>query len=578
MSEQDPERLDATSARRPRVAPKRDAGQISAIMRRVRGHDTTPELRLRRALWARGLRYSVSPADLPGKPDIVFPGARLAVFVDGDYWHGNQWRRRGKAALEEQFEAASDASRAYWLRKIRRNMRRDCASTAALLRDGWAVVRLWESQITADMEGCVRVIADTLGAQRQGVALTGAGAEVASLRGRLPEKTCAEFFAGIGLMRLGLERQGWRVTFSNDIDERKQAMYLAHFDAPSAADDTAHQFVLGDVHTLPVEAIPSVTLATASFPCNDLSLAGARQGLAGRQSSAFWGFVRALDELGPRRPPLVLLENVPGFLTSHGGADFTRALEALDALGYAVDAFQLDAAHFTPQSRRRLFVIGAQVALDETGATYPALPELTASATRPQALLDAMASNSGVRWRVRPLPEPPARDGTLESILEDLPDDAPEWWSEARARYLLNQMSPRHRALADRMISDERWSYGTVFRRMRQNRSMAELRADGLAGCLRTPRGGSGRQILFKAGFGRYQARLLTAREAARLMGAGEFRISGSLHDGLFGFGDAVCADAIAWIATYYLDPLINELLRGTPMRQGAAPVSKTTS
>ena len=207
-----------------RQASKRTADDISAIMRRVHGRDTTPEMRLRRALWARGLRYSVANDTLPGKPDIIFPAARLAVFVDGDYWHGNQWRRRGKLALEEQFAASAEASRAYWLRKIRRNMRRDCEATAALLRDGWTTLRLWESQITADLEGCVSLIADTLADQRgeNGPAPT-------TLRARLPQKTCAEFFAGIGLMRLGLERQGWRVTFANDIDERKRAMYLAHF-------------------------------------------------------------------------------------------------------------------------------------------------------------------------------------------------------------------------------------------------------------------------------------------------------------------------------------------------------------
>ncbi|HZC04742.1 MAG TPA: DNA mismatch endonuclease Vsr [Ktedonobacterales bacterium] len=561
--------------------PKRDAAEITAIMRRVRGRDTTPELRLRQALSARGLRYTVAPATLPGKPDIVFAGARLAVFVDGDYWHGNQWRRRGKLALEEQFQASAATSRAYWLRKIRRNMRRDCETTAALLGQGWVALRLWESQIAADMEGCVNLIADTLAARQRGAA-SPVGPErddVASvLRGRLPERTVAEFFAGIGLMRLGLERSGWRITFANDIDERKQAMYLAHFGGTSdpANGEAESHFALGDVHALPVDCVPSVTLATASFPCNDLSLAGARQGLAGSQSSAFWGFIRTLDELGARRPPLVLLENVPGFLSSHGGADFTRALLALDALGYAVDTFQLDAAHFTPQSRRRLFVVGAQMTLfgppaTDTRDTKDTLGILTLSPTRPPALLDAIATNADVRWRVRPLPTPPERDRRLEDILDDLPDDAPEWWSAERASYLLSQMSPRHRALADTMIAGERWSYGAVFRRMRKGHSMAELRADGLAGCLRTPRGGSGRQIIFKAGFGRHQARLLTAREAARLMGAGEFRISGSLNDALFGFGDAVCADAIAWIATYYLDPLVNELIRGAPLRAASA-------
>ena len=562
MSEQEPEAVSAAHVT-PQRAVKRDAAQISGIMRRVRGRDTTPELRLRRALWARGLRYSVTPAALPGKPDIVFPGARLAIFVDGDYWHGNQWRRRGKVALEEQFAASSAASRAYWLRKIRRNMRRDCEMSAALLRAGWVTLRLWESQITADMEECVSVIVGSLDAQRRGDGSATPDATVATLRGRLPQKTCAEFFAGIGLMRLGLERQGWRVTFANDIDARKQAMYHAHF-APDDREAQTH-FALGDVHTLPVADVPDVTLATASFPCNDLSLAGARQGLAGAQSSAFWGFIRILDELGPRRPPLVLLENVPGLLTSAGGADFSHALHALAALGYVVDAFQLDAARFTPQSRRRLFVIGVQASLLGEAPEPPAT--LVADETRPQALLDAIARNADLRWRVRRLPTPPERDQRLVDILDDLPDDAPEWWSEQRASYLLSQMSPRHRALADSMIAGERWSYGTVFRRTRQGRSMAELRNDGLAGCLRTPRGGSGRQILFKAGFGRYLARLLTPREAARLMGAGEFRISGSLNDALFGFGDAVCADAIAWIATYYLDPLINELIHGAPMR-----------
>jgi DNA (cytosine-5)-methyltransferase 1 len=85
---------------------------------------------------------------------------------------------------------------------------------------------------------------------------------------------------------------------------------------------------------------------------------------------------------------------------------------------------------------------------------------------------------------------------------------------------------------------------------------MAELRTDGIAGCLRTPRGGSGRQILFKAGKGKYFARLLTPLECARLMGAGEYRISGSLNQALFGFGDAVCVPVIEWIAENYLNPV----------------------
>jgi DNA (cytosine-5)-methyltransferase 1 len=110
------------------------------------------------------------------------------------------------------------------------------------------------------------------------------------------EKTFAEFFAGIGLMRMGLERAGWRIAFANDIDEDKWAMYRQHFG------DTG-EFVLGDVHHLDASAIPNVALATASFPCNDLSLAGARKGLAGEQSSAFWGFVEVLTSVGSASQP-----------------------------------------------------------------------------------------------------------------------------------------------------------------------------------------------------------------------------------------------------------------------------------
>ncbi len=148
----------------------------------------------------------------------------------------------------------------------------------------------------------------------------------------LPPKTFAEFFAGIGLMRMGLECAGWIPVFANDIDPDKEKMYRAHFN------DEAAKLILCDVHQLDPRLVPSATLATASFPCNDLSLAGPRTGLAGKQSSAYWGFLRILESMQDRRPPLVLLENVSGFLTSHGGKDFKDALLALNGLGYSVDA------------------------------------------------------------------------------------------------------------------------------------------------------------------------------------------------------------------------------------------------
>jgi DNA (cytosine-5)-methyltransferase 1 len=373
--------------------------------------------------------------------------------------------------------------------------------------------------------------------------------------------TFAEFFAGIGLMRMGLEKRGWQIAFANDIAEDKYEMYADNFA------DAATHFCLEDIHKLEPENVPAVTLATASFPCNDLSLAGGRKGLGGKQSSAYWGFVRILEELGERRPPLVLLENVAGFLTSHGGRDFQAALLALNRLGYAVDPMIIDAAQFVPQSRVRLFVIGH---LDEGHGAREMreTPCFYESDARPKPLADFIFTHPEIVWDIRALPGLPGCALSLKDVLERLPADSPFWWSDERRDYLLSQMSERHTEKLQQMRECKKLSYGTVFRRVRNGRSMAELRTDGVAGCLRTPRGGSGRQILVEAGGGPVRARLLTPRECARLMGANGFAINVTLNKALFGFGDAVCVPVIAWIAEHYLNPLLTE------MRQTAGIVS----
>lgn len=371
-------------------------------------------------------------------------------------------------------------------------------------------------------------------------------------------KTVAEFFAGIGLMRMGLERAGWEVVFANDIDEEKWRMYRDQFGQTG-------EFVLGDVHKLDSKQVGSVDIATASFPCTDLSLAGARKGLSGSQSSAFWGFIEVLTKLGKDRPPMVLLENVTGFLTSNDGEDFREALLALNRLGYFVDAFIIDAARFVPQSRQRLFVVGVQKESSHIVAEKP--PSFYESDSRPPALADFILWNPDIRWCVRRLPTLPQPAADVSDIIEDLSPNSTTWWSRDRCNYLLNQMSEKHRTIAEKMIRGKTISYGTVFRRVRNGRSMAELRTDGIAGCLRTPKGGSGRQILFAAGNGTFSVRLLTPRECARLMGADEFKINVPLNQALFGFGDAVCVPVVEWIGRNYLNPVWEENFMPTTQR-----------
>ena len=365
------------------------------------------------------------------------------------------------------------------------------------------------------------------------------------------EKTFAEFFAGIGLMRMGLEDRGWAVKFANDIDPVKEKMYHHQFG------DRDNHFYLGDIHKIRADSVPSVSLATASFPCTDLSLAGRREGLKGKQSSAFWGFIRILEDMKNRRPPLVLLENVEGFLTSNKGADFREALVALNSLGYSVDAFVINAWHFVPQSRVRLFVVGKQLSSPSRVNLQPL--EIQENEVRPKKLVDFILNHPNIDWNIRKLPPLPELSITLSDIVDSDLDDATSWWEQDRVDYLLNQTSSRHSKIIEELKDQPHFSYLTAFRRVRNGKSMAEIRNDGIAGCLRTPKGGSARQILLKVGLGEVKVRHISPTESARLMGADEFRISGTTTESLFGFGDAVCVPVISWIAENYLNPLLLE-------------------
>lgn len=359
-------------------------------------------------------------------------------------------------------------------------------------------------------------------------------------------KTVAEFFAGIGLMRIGLENAGWTISVANDIDPLKQRLYLNHFK------NFGNHFILEDIHKLQPDDIPDVDLATASFPCTDLSLAGRRAGLQGEQSSAFWGFVNILKGMNDRKPPLILLENVAGFLTSNNGKDFYDAMCALNKEGYAVDALIIDAAYFVPQSRVRMFIVGKLT--DEPNLKLRHfLPE---SELRPQNLVKFIYNHPEIHWDLNTtLPDLPNINNNLSSIIEKVSKSSKLWFSKERVDYLLNQTFERHHSKILELKPNNFYTYLTAFRRVRNGKSMAEIRFDGIAGCLRTPKGGSARQILLEVGKDEINVRLLTPLECARLMGANDFKLSGTANEALFGFGDAVCVPVVNWIAENYLNP-----------------------
>lgn len=353
-----------------------------------------------------------------------------------------------------------------------------------------------------------------------------------------------EFFAGGGMARAGLG-DGWACAFANDFDPAKAAAYQANF-----KDAEAH-FHGGDVWQIdPAQLSGQADLAWASSPCQDFSLAGARKGLSGGRSGAFFGFWRLVQALAAegRAPRLVVLENVLGLLNSHGGDDFAALCRALAEAGYRFGALEIDAAHFTPQSRPRVFVVASRElpppALRQGG------PFVTPAIVAARDRLPADLRAAWIDWT---LTAPPARNTALADLLE--PDQAVPWRSDAETQALLAQMAPLHRQRltgAGRIVA-------TAFRRMRSGVQRAEVRLDGLAGCLRTPGGGSSRQLVVIAEDGAIRSRWMTAREGARLMGLpDDYSLPKSQTAALKVIGDGVCASAVRWLAQGLLEPLLD--------------------
>ncbi|CAN5185383.1 DNA cytosine methyltransferase [soil metagenome] len=354
-----------------------------------------------------------------------------------------------------------------------------------------------------------------------------------------------EFFAGGGMARLGLG-DAWTCAFANDFDPVKAATYRDnHVDA-------AAHFHEGDVWKIAPGDLPGqADLAWASSPCQDFSLAGARAGLQGGRSSAFFGFWKLMEALSAegRGPDTVVVENVVGLLTSHGGADFTALCRALSDQGYRFGALEIDAARFVPQSRPRVFVIATRLPVEGlTGdSAFHSRAVREAHARLPADLQGA--------WAWWGLDAPPARNTDLAAVLE--PDDHMAWRTDAATQTLLDLMAPAHRAAVEAHVQGGARAVGAVFKRMRAGQQRAEVRFDGLAGCLRTPRGGSSRQTLLVIDRGLVRSRLISPREGARLMGLPDsYRLPRSQTAGLHVIGDGVAAPVVRWLSEQLLTPL----------------------
>jgi DNA (cytosine-5)-methyltransferase 1 len=366
-----------------------------------------------------------------------------------------------------------------------------------------------------------------------------------------------EFFAGGGMARAGLGK-GWSCLFANDFDRKKGLTYQLNY-------PTGDVLRVDDVRKIKAADLPGhADLIWGSFPCQDLSLAGGGGGLKGERSGTFypfWEIVKGLVAEG-RGPKLIALENVLGTLTSHSGRDFEAICKTFADAGYRYGALVINAALFVPQSRPRLFIIGVRADVDIDPALLspePIAPFHTAALQRAFERVSKTAQKKMVWWNI---PAPARRNTTFADFIEENPTSV-SWHTDAERDLLIGKMSPVNKAKLEAAKRAGRRMVGCVYKRTRLDErgakvQRAEVRFDDVAGCLRTPAGGSSRQVIVVVDGKKVRSRLISARETARLMGLDEsYKLPKNYNEAYHLTGDGVAVHVVRHLAEQLFEPLL---------------------
>jgi DNA (cytosine-5)-methyltransferase 1 len=364
-----------------------------------------------------------------------------------------------------------------------------------------------------------------------------------------------EFFCGGGMARIGLG-SSWECIFANDIDYKKTKYYSENFRCTD-------ELITGDIKNISSCQLPGTAkLAWASFPCQDLSLAGAGAGLNGERSGVFWPFWNLIIELKKesRNPPIIVLENVVGLLTSHNGDDFYNLIVTIVNSGYYVGAVTIDGAYFVPQSRPRLFIVCAASNLSLPKNIISEAPDTIWHPKSLRSAVEKLPIEYKNKWLWWNMPLPNKKILELSDIIENDPEKV-SWHSISETSKIISMMSAAHLLKINEAKETGIDQVGTIYKRTRNGVQRAEVRFDGLSGCLRTPIGGSSRQIIIHVLHNNVRTRLITARETARLMGLPDtYILPDRYNDAYHLTGDGVIVPAVSWLEKNIIHELALQL------------------
>ena len=372
--------------------------------------------------------------------------------------------------------------------------------------------------------------------------------------------TFYEFFAGGGMVRAGLGER-WRCLFANDFDRKKASTYRRNW---------GNEILCCDVRDVTPDHLPDrADLVWASFPCQDLSLAGGGAGLKGERSGTFWPFWDLMKRLvgQGRSPTLIVLENVCGTLTSHGGKDFAAICEMLQADGYRFGALVVDAVLFVPQSRPRLFVVAVKANVDIPEAVIGNDPSGEFYSRTLRTVYHKLPASLKKDWIWWTMDAPPDRNVKFSDLIEEDPISV-VWHTPSETRKLIAMMSDVNLKKIREARREGHLIIGTAYKRTRRDKigrkvQRAEVRFDDIAGCLRTPAGGSSRQVVIIVKDRKVCSRLISSRETARLMGLqDEYILPDNYNEAYHLTGDGVVVPVVKFLADRIFEPVLDETFK----------------